>query len=77
MKFKCNIGWLDKLVRNGISVILISLHMTGKVTGTMGLLTLALAGIILATGIFRFCPIYFLLGATTCKPAEKARGKYE
>lgn len=77
MKLNCNIGWLDKLVRYGVSVILISLHLTGKVTGMMGLLILALAGIFLATGIFRFCPIYSVLGLTTCKSTEKARGKYE
>ena len=41
------------------------------------LLFLALAGILLATGILRFCPIYYALGLTTSKPADKARGKYE
>ncbi len=77
MKLTCDVGWLDKVVRYGVSVILISLHLTGKVTGTIGILTLALARIILATGIFRFCPVYSVLGLTTCKSTEKARRKYE
>ncbi len=77
MKLTRNVGWLDKLLRYGASVILISLHLTGMVSGTNGLLTLVVAGILLATGIFRFCPIYSALGLTTSKSEEKSHGKYE
>ncbi len=76
MKLTYNIGWLDKFSRYGISVILISLHLTGVVTGTIGIIALLLAGVLLVTGILRFCPIYSLLGFRTGKSEEKPPRKY-
>lgn len=76
MKLTRNIGWLDKFLRYGISVILISLHLTGVVEGTIGTITLVLAGLFLVTGILRFCPLYSLLGVSTGKSEEKPPGKY-
>ncbi len=59
MKF--NVSGLDRVLRVIVGVVLIALAATGTV-GRWGWL-----GIIpLLTGLMRFCPIYPLLGWSTC-----------
>lgn len=59
---KANVGTLDRTVRIVVGLLLIGLTLGGVigVWGWIGLLPLA-------TGIFRFCPAYGLLGIKTCK----------
>jgi hypothetical protein len=58
---KANIGTLDRILRIVAGLVLIALAATGTV-GWWGWL-----GIVpLATGLFRFCPVYTLLGINTC-----------
>ena len=57
-----NIGTIDRSLRIVVGLILIGLSLSG-VIGLWGWI-----GIVpLATGIFRFCPLYALLGIKTCK----------
>ncbi|WP_445939372.1 YgaP family membrane protein [Pseudomonas sp.] len=59
---KANIGTLDRSLRIAAGLLLLALSLSG-VTGLWGLI-----GIVpLATGLFRFCPLYPLLGISTCK----------
>ena len=63
MKF--NVGTIDRVLRIVAGLVLIALAATGTV-GWWGWL-----GVIpLATGLFRFCPEYTLLGINTC-PLKK------
>ena len=63
MKF--NVGGIDRILRIAIGLVLIGLAATGAV-GWWGWL-----GVVpLATGLFRFCPAYGLLGMNTC-PMKK------
>jgi len=58
---KANVGTIDRVLRILVGLALIALAATHKV-GPWGYL-----GIIpLATGLFRFCPAYTLLGIRTC-----------
>jgi len=59
---KANIGTLDRSLRIAAGLILIVLSLFG-VIGWWGWL-----GVVpLATGLFRFCPAYRLLGISSCK----------
>lgn len=59
---KANVGTLDRSLRIAAGLILLGLSLSG-VIGLWGLI-----GIVpLATGLFRFCPLYPLLGISTCK----------
>lgn len=58
---KANVGTLDRTLRIVAGLVLIGLAATGKV-GPWGYLGV----IALATGLFRFCPAYTLLGIRTC-----------
>lgn len=59
---KANVGTLDRSLRIAAGLILLGLSLSG-VIGLWGLI-----GIVpLATGLFRLCPLYPLLGISTCK----------
>ena len=63
MKF--NVGTVDRVVRIVVGLVLIGLAATGTV-GLWGWI-----GVVpLATGLFRFCPAYTVLGINTC-PMKK------
>lgn len=59
---KANVGTLDRGLRIAAGLLLIGLSL-GGVIGLWGLI-----GVVpLATGLLRFCPLYPLLGISTCK----------
>ncbi len=58
---QANVGTLDRIARIVVGLALIGLTLAG-VIGVWGWI-----GVVpLATGIFRFCPAYPLLGINTC-----------
>jgi len=59
---KTNVGTIDRAARIVIGLVLIVLALTGIIGawGWIGLLPLA-------TGVFRVCPAYSLLGINTCR----------
>lgn len=59
---KTNVGTIDRVLRILVGVVLIALTLTGTIGlwGWIGLVPLA-------TGVVRFCPLYPLLGISTCK----------
>ncbi|WP_168013826.1 YgaP family membrane protein [Halomonas salinarum] len=60
---KKNLGSIDKILRIVIGVILIGLVVTGSI-GAWGWI-----GVVpLVTGLLGSCPLYALLGISTCKP---------
>lgn len=61
-KMKVNVGGLDRILRIIIGFVLIGLMLQG-VIGVWGWLGL----VVMATGLFSFCPAYRLLGINTCK----------
>ena len=63
---QANIGTIDRAARVVVGITLITLAATG-VVGLWGYI-----GVVpLATAVFRFCPLYVLLGIKTC-PAVKS-----
>lgn len=63
---KTNVGSTDKIIRIIAAVLFSVLFFTGTVTGTLGYVLLALGGILLATSLISFCPLYTLFGINTC-----------
>lgn len=63
---KVNVGTADRALRIVAGVVLLGLAATGTI-GLWGYI-----GIVpLATGLFRFCPAYTLLGMNTCPMKER------
>ena len=64
MKF--NVGGIDRILRIVLGLALIALTLTGTI-GVWGWI-----GVVpLATGAFRFCPLYSMLGFNTCPLSAK------
>ena len=57
-----NVGGIDRVLRIVIGIVLITLAISGVIGswGWIGILPLL-------TGVFRFCPGYWLSGFSSCK----------
>jgi hypothetical protein len=67
---KKNMGTADRIVRVIVAVIIAALYFTNVITGTLGIILLALAGIFVLTSLISFCPLYAPFGLSTCKVKE-------
>ena len=63
---KSNVGGIDRILRVLIGVVLIALAATG-IVGWWGWL----GAVLLLTGVFSFCPMYPLLGFSSCPLKKK------
>lgn len=63
---KKNVGNIDKVIRLVVAIALVALFFTDKITGTLGIVGLIVAGVFAVTAIVGTCPIYSILGASTC-----------
>ncbi len=62
---KRNMGSGDQAIRLLIAAIIVVLYFSNIITGTIGTVVLALAGILAVTSFAGFDPIYTLLGINT------------
>jgi hypothetical protein len=62
---KKNLSNMDRIVRLGLAVIFVVLWFQNIVAGTVGIVLLILAGVLVLTSIFSFCPLYKLLGISS------------
>jgi len=67
---KKNMGSADKIIRILLAVVFAALYFTGTVTGTFGLVLVVAAGVFVLTSLVSFCPLYTVLGISTC-PVKK------
>jgi hypothetical protein len=65
-----NMGSTDKLIRLVVAVILAVLFFTNVITGTLGIIALVVAVVFALTSTISFCPLYTILGISTC-PVKK------
>lgn len=68
---KKNIGNLDRIVRIILAVVFAALYFMQVITGTVGLIMLIAGGVLLATALVDFCPLYKIFGINTIPPEEK------
>jgi hypothetical protein len=62
-----NMGSADRIIRLIIAAIAVALYFTGTLTGTLGIVALVVAAIFTLTSIISFCPLYAIVGMSTCK----------
>lgn len=68
---KKNMGSTDKLIRIALAAVFAGLYFSHTVPGLPGLLLLLLGGIFMLTSTISFCPIYALLGFSTCPTPKR------
>ncbi|MBA4055650.1 MAG: DUF2892 domain-containing protein [Marivirga sp.] len=64
---KKNMGSADRIIRVIIAATLITLYFTGVLTGTLGLVLIALSIIFVFTSLISFCPLYLPFGLSTLR----------
>jgi hypothetical protein len=65
-----NEGTIDRLVRAGIAAVAVAAAL-GLGVGTVGgIVLLVVAAVMLVTAAVGFCPLYAILGVSTC-PAQR------
>jgi len=62
-----NMGSADKMIRIIIAAIITGLFIGNIISGAVGYLLLALAGIFVLTSFVSFCPLYIPFGISTRK----------
>ena len=62
---KKNMGTIDKVIRILIAVVIAILFFTNVVAGTLGIVLLVLALVLVITSFISFCPLYFPFGINT------------
>lgn len=67
---KKNVGTIDKTVRLALAALAVVLYFLGAVKGTLALVVLIIAIILVVTSLVSFCPLYTLFGWNTDKKKE-------
>ncbi len=67
IKMKSNVGSADSMVRIFLALVMAALYFSHLVEGNLAIAAMVLGGVFLLTGLFRFCPLYALLGLNTCQ----------
>ena len=65
-----NIGNIDKIIRLVLTALFAVLYFTGVVEGYLGLGLLAMSAILFMTSLMSRCPIYAVLGMSSCHTEE-------
>jgi len=63
---KKNMGTVDRVLRAVLALVMVGLYFDNIVTGTLGIVLMAVAGIFLLTSLISFCPLYTVVGFNTC-----------
>jgi len=67
---KKNLGIIDKTIRVVLAALAAVLYFLGVVKGTLGLVVLIVAILLVVTSLINFCPLYALFGLSTNKKKE-------
>jgi hypothetical protein len=67
MKFEKNMGTLDRAIRIVIAVVIAVLYFNGNLSGLTATVLGIFAIIFIITSTVGFCPLYSVIGLSTCK----------
>ena len=68
---KKNMGSTDKIIRVLIAAVIAVLFYTNVISGTLGIVLLALAAVFVLTSLINFCPLYAPFGINTGASKDK------
>lgn len=66
-------GTTDRILRILLAAVIGFLYFNGTLTGTIGIVALVVATVFLLTSLVGSCPLYQLLGISTC-PVSPRKG---
>jgi fatty acid desaturase len=62
---KKNMGAADRIIRTIIALVIVVLYLMNVLQGTLGIVLMVIAGILVLTSLFSFCPLYAIFGIST------------
>ena len=68
---KKNMGGVDKFLRLVVAAIIIALYLLGKISGTLGIVLLAVAAVLSLFSLIGSCPLYLPFGIDTRTKEKK------
>ena len=68
---KRNMGTVDRIIRLIIAALVAYLYYNKTISGTFGIVLLVIAAVFVVTSLVSFCPLYTLLGLSTCPATKK------
>lgn len=68
---KKNMGGVDKILRFIAATIIVVLYLLGKISGTLGIVLLAVAAVLSLVSLIGSCPLYLLFGIDTRTKEKK------
>ncbi len=68
---KKNVGNADRIIRILLAAVFAYLYFSNTVTGTLGIVLLVLGAVFLVTSVISFCPLYAIVGLSTCPVKEQ------
>lgn len=71
---KKNVGIVDKIIRISAALIIIALYVANVISGTVGIILLVAAGLLILTSFISFCPVYWPFGVSTRSSEDKREG---
>ncbi len=64
---KTNMGLADRIIRLIAAIAIVVLFFTGIISGLVASILIVVGAIFFVTSLISFCPLYTLVGITTCK----------
>jgi hypothetical protein len=64
---KKNLGTIDRVIRVLIAVLFAVLYITNVISGTLGIILMAVGVVFALTSLVSFCPLYWMFGLRTSK----------
>lgn len=61
-----NMGSADRTIRLIVAIVIGVLFYTDVISGTLGIVLIAVSGIFVLTSVISFCPLYSIFGLKTC-----------
>ena len=69
---KKNMGSTDRAIRVIVAAVIVTLYLTKIISGTVGIILIALSAIFLLTSFISFCPLYLPFGLSTLRKKRDA-----
>lgn len=68
-----NMGNWDRLLRLGVAIVIAALYFMGMISGTLAIILGIVAAAFIVTSLIGWCPLYRIVGVSTCGPAGGIR----
>ncbi|NGP77964.1 DUF2892 domain-containing protein [Balneolaceae bacterium YR4-1] len=69
---KKNMGFADRTIRSLLALLMIALYYFEVISGTLGIVLIAISVIFLLTSLVSFCPLYAPFGLSTSKTESES-----